>query len=201
VNVKNGIWIVVFAMLALVRSSARAEEPLSFDLRPHYPPVQLSTEGSDPRWFFELLGTGAADVTDRHVGMGGVAVGVGYQIFTWLAIDFDTTVSGVAVQNSDGAAINATIGLRHTIAKIDKATIFIDIAGGVIEASSELPYGGTHLNNTIDFGPGVYFPLKDNMSLMVGVRYFHVSNAQSEGPDRNPSVNAIKGLVGLVWRF
>jgi len=39
------------------------------------------------------------------------------------------------------------------------------------------------------------------MDFIAGVRYFHLSNAKREGADRNPSVNAIQAVVGVMFRF
>ena len=36
---------------------------------------------------------------------------------------------------------------------------------------------------------------------MGGARYFHLSNAQIDGPLRNPSVNGIEGYFGLMWNL
>jgi hypothetical protein len=153
------------------------------------------------RWSFELLGTGLGDVTNRHVQMGGLDTGVGLYVFDTVAIQMNLTGYGFSEGRSDGAAVGITLGIRHHILNINNNSIFLDVAGGEIEASNNLPYGGTHLNNTIQFGIGVAHPLAENLSLVAGVRYYHISNASSEGGDRNPSVNAIQGVVGLLWRF
>jgi hypothetical protein len=39
------------------------------------------------------------------------------------------------------------------------------------------------------------------MYLMGGVRGTHLSNARSEGEDRNPSLNGVEGYVGLLFAF
>jgi hypothetical protein len=153
------------------------------------------------RWSVELLGTALDDVNGRHVVMGGLTGGVGYFIFDNLAIDLDVTGYGYNEGRSSGAAAGVTLGLRHQLFTVYQSKVFADISGGEIEASNNLPVGGTHLNDTLEVGLSVMHPIATNVDLMVGVCYFHLSNARSEGADRNPSINAVQGVVGLVWRL
>jgi hypothetical protein len=153
------------------------------------------------RWTAELLGTALDDVNGRHVVMGGVTGGVGYYIFDNLAINLDVTGYGYNEGHSDGAAAGITLGLRHQLFTLYRNRVFVDVSGGEIEASNNLPMGGTHLNDTLEVGLGVARPIAENVDLMVGVRYFHLSNARSEGAERNPSINAVQGVVGLIWRL
>jgi opacity protein-like surface antigen len=178
---------------------ARADTSLSFDL--DTTPPHFVSYADQQRWYVEILGNGMADVTNRHVGMGGLTGGVGYYFLDNLAINLDVSGYGFNEGRPSGAAVGVTLGLRHHLLNFGKLAFFVDVAGGIIEASSELPSGGTHLNNTFYVGPGVAYPIRDNVSLIGGIRYFHISNARSEGPDRNPSVNAIQGVVGVMFRF
>lgn len=164
-------------------------------------PATEKTFAESNRWYVEFLANGMADVTNRNVSVAGGTVGVGYYLNPWLALSADLSGYGYANRETDGGAVNLTVGLRHHIFKIEKLQFFIDVAGGVLEASSTLPHGGTHFNFSFDFGPGVMYPLKDNVSLMAGVRYFHISNASTQGIHHNPSINGVQGVVGLVFRF
>ena len=166
-----------------------------------FPTTASSAFGIDKRWSFEWLGSGLGDVTNRHVQMGGMTAGFGYYFFNNVAIQMDLTGYGFSEGRSSGAAVGFTLGIRHHLFDIDNNSFFIDVAGGELEASNNVPYGGTHLNNTIQFGFGVAHPIAENLYLVVGARYYHISNAEAEGQDRNPSVNAIQGIIGLMWRF
>ncbi len=148
-----------------------------------------------------MLGTALGDVSNRHVVLGGMTVGAGYYVFDNFAFNLDVTGYGFNEGHSSGAAAGVTLGIRHHIFTYKTTTMFVDLSGGEIEASNNVPYRGTHLNDTLQVGIGVMRPVSPSVSLMAGVRYFHLSNARSEGPDRNPSVNAIQGVLGLVWRL
>ena len=39
------------------------------------------------------------------------------------------------------------------------------------------------------------------MYLLGGMRYLHFSNAQIDGKERNPSINAAEGYFGLLFTF
>ena len=156
---------------------------------------------ADQRWTIEALGTGVGDVTNRRVALYGLTGGVGYSFFTNMALMLDVTGYGFSEEHSNGAAVGVTLGLRHQMFSIGKTQVFIDVSGGEIEASNNIPMGGTHLNNTIEFGFGIDRPISGNLYWEGGARYYHISNAQSEGPDRNPSFNGVQGFLGVMWKL
>jgi len=192
--------LVVFLALSAAARSARADDTFAF--APTEPSNHRAAFADvDHRWTFEVLGTGLGDVTNRHLVMGGTTVGVGYYVLNNLAIDMDFTGYGFNEGAVSGEAVGWTLGLRHHLLNFGSTSLFVDVSGGLIEASHVMPYGGTHFNDTFEVGPGVAIPLADNMYFTGGVRYFHLSNGNRSGPDRNPSVNAVQGVVGLMWRF
>jgi len=156
---------------------------------------------ADQRWTIEMLGTGVGDVTNRRAALYGVTGGVGYSFFNNMALMLDVTGYGFSEGHSNGAAVGVTLGLRHQMFSIGKTRVFIDISGGEIEASNNIPMGGTHLNDTIEFGFGIDRPIIGNLYWEAGARYYHISNAESEGADRNPSFNGVQGFVGLMWKL
>lgn len=164
-------------------------------------PQYLVSFADQRRWNTELFATGLGDVTNRHVVMGGMTFGVGYYVLDNLAINLEATQYGFSEGRTDGAATALTLGLRNHLARFGNTSLFFDVAAGGIYATNDIPYRGTHLNITFDCGPGLAFPLRDDLSLIVGARFFHLSNHNSEGDARNPSVNALQGLVGVMYRF
>jgi Outer membrane protein beta-barrel domain len=189
--------IVAFAITCCI-SAAHAGEIFSLDTQaPNY----LVSFADQHRWTVEVLGTAIGDLSNRHLVMGGATVGAGYYILDNLALQTDFTGYGFNEGHISGEAIGWTLGLRHHLLNIGKGTLFVDVSGGLIEASAQTPYGGTHFNDTFEVGPGVAFPLHDNTYLLGGVRYFHLSNANREGDNRNPSVNGIQGVFGVMFRF
>ncbi len=156
---------------------------------------------AEQRWLIEAQGTGMTALDNRHVTLYGATGGVGYYVFNNIAFVFDASAYGFNQGHSNGAAVAAALALRHHIFTIERTRFYLQVAGGVIEASNNVPAGGTHLNNTIQFGMGVQHPIGQNVYLNVALDYFHISNARSAGPDRNPSANGLQGIVGVIWRF
>ena len=190
--------LVVLISMARCVCLAHAGDAFSLDSRnPNY----LVSFADEHRWTLEILSTALGDLSNRHLVMGGATVGAGYYIFDNLAIQSDLTGYGFNEGKVSGEAIGWTLGLRHHLLKLGRGTLFIDVSGGLIEASHEMPYGGTHFNDTFEVGPGVAFPLHSNIYLLGGVRYFHLSNGNRSGPDRNPSANGIQGVFGVMFRF
>jgi hypothetical protein len=196
-------WSSLFALavLLLVSAVARADDPDGIKLASFDTPKYAVTFPDDKRWDVEVLGTGLADVTNRHVGIGGMTVGGGYYILKNLAIQVDVSAYGFSEGHTNGPAIGATIGLRHHIVNIGKAVLFADVSFGEIWADHDLPLRGTHRNNTFEFGLGVAYPIGPDVYLFGGPRFFHLSNANDAGGDRNPSINAVQGVVGVLWKL
>ena len=157
----------------------------------------------DRRWLFEVLGTGLGDVSNRHVQAGGATVGLGYWVLPRTAVMVDAGGYGFSEGRVDGVATGVTVGLRQHLLGLGQFGLDLDVSGGILGANRELPYNGTHFNETIEVGPRVTYKLNDDgLYLVGGVRYFHLSNADRTGlAGRNPSVNAIKGVLGVEWRF
>ena len=155
----------------------------------------------DRKWDVEVLSTVLGDVTNRHVVMGGATTGIGYYVFNNLAITCDLSAYGFNEGHDGGDAAGVTLGLRHHIFNVGRTSVFLDVSGGVILSDPEVPYRGTHFNDTFEFGPGVAYPFNHTLYAIGGARFFHLSNANRDGDDRNPSVNAIQCVAGLMWRF
>jgi hypothetical protein len=165
-------------------------------------PRARAADVTDPRWVFEVLGTGLGDVTNRHVQMGGATVGLGYRFYDNFSLLADVSGYGFSEGRIDGVATGITVGLRQHILDYGPWGLDADVSGGVFGANREIPYNGTHFNVTLEVGPAITYRLNPELYLVGGVRYFHLSNAGRENAvGRNPSVNAVQGVIGLEWRF
>jgi len=202
VRIWNGWPVAVVCFFSLSwTAAARADDGDQFKLASFDQPKYAVTFPDDKRWDVEVLGTGLADVTNRHVAMGGMTVGAGYYVLKNLAIQMDFSAYGFGEGHTNGAAGGVTIGLRHHIVNIGKSLIFADVSFGEIWASNDLPIHGTHRNNTFEFGLGVAYPIGHDVYLIGGPRFFHLSNANDAGGDHNPSINAVQGVIGILWKF
>ena len=60
---------------------------------------------------------------------------------------------------------------------------------------------GTRFNFVFQSGAGLTCHLRDNLYLIGGARYYHLSNANFDGDGQNPSINGVRAYVGLLFTF
>jgi hypothetical protein len=127
-------------------------------------------------------------------------VGGGYFVFDNLSLNVEFSAYR-AIQTGEDAWIGGVAGVmrHHLFTFADRYSIFGDVSFGPTFASDEVPFDGTRFNFITRVGAGATARLSDDLHLMFGVRYFHLSNARIHGKDENPSINGVEGYVGLMW--
>ena len=78
-------------------------------------------------------------------------------------------------------------------------SIFADAGVGLLWTGDDVPPGGTRLNLTPRAGVGGTLGLDDRTRLVLGLRWFHISNAQT-GSD-NPGIDTLQVVAGLSFAF
>ena len=63
--------------------------------------------------------------------------------------------------------------------------------------SQDYPENGTKLNGGWHLGGGFEYSLEKNTKLFAPIRWFHTSNNDVYGRERNPSVNALGIAIGI----
>jgi hypothetical protein len=74
---------------------------------------------------------------------------------------------------------------------------FLQFGGGMLFSTDDIPAGTSQFNFTPQGGVGVYWAGSDRPSVVVGLRYHHISNAGRVRP--NPGHNALYFYGGLSW--
>ncbi len=100
-----------------------------------------------------------------------------------------------------GTAGRADMMLRTHLVNWKNGSLFSDFSLGLFAADHRFPAPGTYFNYTIRTGLGAMWKLTDNIDLLAGARYLHLSNAQLEGARHNPSFNAVEIYSGLLFKF
>jgi len=95
----------------------------------------------------------------------------------------------------------ASVVLRWHFLATERFSLFVDGAFGVSYAEAPVPEGGTHFNYTPKGGGGATFKLRDDVNLIGGVRFFHLSNANLHGREQNPSQDGAQYFVGVLFTF
>jgi len=126
-------------------------------------------------------------------------VGFGYFVFDNLSLNLEFSGYRAIQDGEDAWAGGISAALHHHLIRFDRYTIFGDVDFGPIIATEQIPADGTQFNFITRVGAGFSAQLTDDMHLLLGARYFHLSNARIDGADRNPSINGIEGYLELMW--
>ena len=116
---------------------------------------------------------------------------------TWQLI---SSSLGVSEARSDQAAGGGGLLIRRPLLSNDTVSSSRTSAPAFWKRAAGSP-GGTPFNFTTVAGAGIAYRLNGSTDLPTGVRYFHLSNARLEGPERNPSINGITGYLGMIYKF
>jgi hypothetical protein len=127
--------------------------------------------------------------------------GLNYYFADNWAFGVEFTGVGAAQPDDDIAAGGGDILLRTHLWSYRRLSIYGDVAVGLLEANNRIPPSGTDFNFTLQSGVGAAIHLWPHTDFFTGLRYYHLSNARQHGPDRNPSLNAIEGYAGLMFRM
>jgi hypothetical protein len=141
----------------------------------------------------------AEGLESRQESIPSASVGLNY--FVWDNLSLGVELEGLrAIQDGDDAwAGEIGFMLHHHLIRFDRYTIFGDFNFGPVWSNEQVPADGTQFNFITRVGAGATARLTDDLHLMLGVRYFHLSNARIEGVERNPNINGVEGYLGLVW--
>jgi lipid A 3-O-deacylase PagL len=133
--------------------------------------------------------------------MGSGTVGVGYYVFDNVSLnaEFSRFHTDQAGPDADIYALNAL--LRQHLYHRGRFSLFVDVGGAVSISDTRTPPNGTYYNYMEETGVGSTIQIKDDLHLIGGLRYYHLSNARLEGPVHNPSINGLQGYIGLMLRF
>jgi hypothetical protein len=162
---------------------------------------QPASDFSKGTFAITVLGEYARDFNGSKANIESGSVGVGY--FFTDNISLNVELSGFAVQEPgpDSIITGGDLLIRHHFIRSGRFSLYIDVAGGLTYGTQRTPPGGTNFNFELESGPGIAWRLRDRLFLMGGARYLHFSTAAIDGHDRNPSVNAVAGYVGLMYTF
>lgn len=129
------------------------------------------------------------------------SAGVGYYLADNFAASLTVPVSHVRQYTQDATMAGLDLTLRYHFLQYERFTAFGDLSGGIAQANHIVPPGGTYFNFTAKLGIGATWRLADQLYLVGGVNYFHLSNAAIRGISRNPDLNATQPYLGLMIRF
>ncbi len=157
-------------------------------------PPRFGAEGSS-RW--QLLGGYANDFDAAQQGQFGASV-------SWFAIDdlsIDVQIDGDVISQPGGTAwgIGGSLLFRWHFIAAETWSLYADAGSGLLATTQPTPEGGTSFNFTPQAGGGVSFEVAADVRLMVGARWYHISNANTGAG--NPGRNSLMGYVMISFPF
>jgi len=121
-----------------------------------------------------------------------------YNIF-----DFGIGLSGLFAFDKQGNPRQPVFGLglngsmRIYTPVLRKTRIFLEGVMSLVTYTKEFPENGTVLNGGWHLGGGIEYNIENTTLLFAKILWFHTSNNDIYGRDRNPSINAVGIAIGV----
>lgn len=157
-------------------------------------PARFGAAGS---WRWQILGGGGIGTDSISNGQLGAGI-------SWFVVDdlsIDVQVNGDYFNQSGPSAWGGDVELLfrwHFIAR-DTWSLYIDGGCGLMWTSNDVPPDSASFNFIPQAGAGVTWEIAEDTRLMLGARWFHVSNANTGSP--NPSYDGIFAYAGVSFGF
>ncbi|MBL0928325.1 MAG: acyloxyacyl hydrolase [Phycisphaerales bacterium] len=164
---------------------------------------------ADGRWWVGITAAGTFAGTGRSYGPEvsfGTFVARDFQFIGWVAGAYYDQDGRDAVGGGPGIAFRWHFLSPDTFREQktgDRSwTVYGDAGIGLLFSGREVPDGGTRFNFTPRAGVGSTIQLGNSpVRLDVGLRWAHISNANTQGSDRNPSRDSIGVYIGVLFPF
>ena len=194
------LWV---SMLAIVPAVDAQTETPEFPIEAEETEETEETE-TDPRfgekgyktWY--LQGAAATTLDNQEPDprrFGFVGIGISEFLFNRHSInlEFNTIYFDQPGENAVGFNLNL-LGRWHFI-KQDNWTIYFDGGAGVMGTTNDVPRRAAGFNFTPQVGGGASIQLKEGQNLLFGLRWHHISHADTFG--RNPGRDSLMGYIRL----
>lgn len=153
---------------------------------------RFGTRGQD-RWYIH----GAAATTLDEESHQLVLLGAGISHFFINGHSVNLELNGMAFDQIGEDAVGLNLGLimRWHFVRQENWSIYLDGGAGLLGTTSNVPNTGSSFNFTPQVGLGSTIGIDDDQRLMFGLRWHHISNADTF--DNNPGRDSIFGYLGI----
>lgn len=195
-EVANATSLEFKAMPFIAQQTAEPEAPED-DVAPLMLAAPFGQAGS---WRWDVLFGFGEDFgnSENRFGLGGL--GFRYFAIDDLSIGFEFNGLRFDQESAENASgFNFNLLFRWHLLARDDRSLYVDVGGGVIETDNDVPAGGSSFNFTPQIGAGISFEVSDNVRLITGMRWHHVSNSRTF--DSNPAQDSFLIYAGLSFPF
>lgn len=162
------------------------------------PPPAFGTQDS---WRLYIHAGGGADATDLDNSI--IQGGVGFEHFIGDDLSLTVELNGIfAAQggpNAGAANVNLLFRWHFHHPREDGWSLYFDGGAGLMLSTNEIPADGSNFNFTPQAGLGATIDIGNQQRLMCGVRWLHVSNANTF--EENPGRDHAFVYVGLSMPY
>ena len=184
-------------VIASAASPAQADSeaaPFTFDPSKVDAGVKFGEEGS---WRWQVLGGSMNDLGgDSQYEFG---ASLSWFFYDGISMDFQVEGDYIAQWGADAWGGGGTLLFRWHFVNEPTWSLYADLGCGIIGTTAPVPSGGTATNFTPQAGGGVSFAISPAVRLMLGVRWYHISNANTG--QMNPGRNSLMAYAMLSFPF
>jgi hypothetical protein len=167
---------------------------------PEYGPFNLGTDTLEITGVTWIESWNKNLASDRLVGARLVIGSDWYPAWQWIA---ELELQRVIVGNDRDAFLVGLSGLvRRRVGGIGRTQPFVELGLGAALGTRPTPPRGSSFNFLLQGGGGVVRPFTSAVSLVIGLRLWHLSNGGVIINSRhNPDIEGLGGYAGLQWHF
>jgi lipid A 3-O-deacylase len=158
-------------------------------------PDVFGTKGQKS-WYIQAAGATTLDNEEsdpRRFGL--IGAGLSKFFANGHSVNLELNTLYISQPDDDALGLNlALLGRWHFIRK-QNWSLYVDGGAGIMQTTNDVPIKGASFNFTPQAGAGATIQLQDQRSLMLGLRWHHISHADLFG--NNPGRDSIMGYVGL----
>ncbi len=161
----------------------------------------LDAPPDQPVWYAEILGHYQWGLARGSEHGQGEMLALGYRLKGPLFLQAEAGHAHIKLKNknsltrADVLAVN--LMLRWHVLTTSYITFFAEAGMGVLACNRSIPSDGMETNTTPQAGMGVIFPLWNQIQIVLGGRYVHVSHGLWKPNIANPGFNSA-GIYGGI---
>ncbi|MBT5136165.1 MAG: acyloxyacyl hydrolase [Phycisphaerae bacterium] len=157
------------------------------------------TWGAKDSWRWSIQGAWAKDVKHSDNTLQTYGVEFDYFMEDDLSLDFGFAYMDVQQDGPNANGFNFTLQLRWHFIHKDTWSMFLEGGAGLLRTSENVPTGGSKFNFTPQAGVGFTFDVGNNNRIITGVKWHHISNANTYAT--NPGRDSIMVWGGMSFPF
>jgi hypothetical protein len=156
------------------------------------------------RWHFQGTVHAASEAWNyniSHEELYGISQGLTYGLRDGLALTMNQRIYYISQRANDTWLLGLTFGVRGRVYRRGRTSLFLEGSVGISDGAIATPPRGTRFNYLALGSGGALVRMKPRVHLLAGLQLVHISNNSLNGPGRNPDIEAVGPVLGVVIGF